>query len=75
MVKDVEYSRAKGQIKPAGDGEQPTVAPLSGAQPEAKEILAKETAELARTQILAQAGTAMLAQANQSTQSVLSLLR
>ena len=36
---------------------------------------AKETAELARTQILAQAGTAMLAQANQSTQSVLSLLR
>ena len=36
---------------------------------------AKETAELARTQILAQAGTAMLAQANQSTQNVLSLLR
>ncbi|WP_374013924.1 flagellin [Pseudoxanthomonas koreensis] len=35
---------------------------------------AKETAELTRTQILAQAGTAMLAQANASTQSVLSLL-
>jgi flagellin len=36
---------------------------------------AKETAELTRTQILQQAGTAMLAQANSSTQNVLSLLR
>ena len=35
---------------------------------------AKETAELTRTQILQQAGTAMLAQANSSSQSVLSLL-
>jgi len=36
---------------------------------------AKETAELTRTQILQQAGTAMLAQANTSTQNVLSLLQ
>lgn len=36
---------------------------------------AAETAELTRTQILKQAGTAMLAQANQAPQSVLSLLR
>jgi len=36
---------------------------------------AKESAELARTQILQQAGTAMLAQANASTQNVLTLLR
>ena len=36
---------------------------------------AKETTELARTQIIAQAGTAMLAQANQIKQSVLSLLQ
>lgn len=36
---------------------------------------AKETAELSRTQILSQAGTAMLAQANQATQGVMSLLR
>ncbi len=36
---------------------------------------AKETAELTRTQILQQAGTAMLAQANQSPQSVMSLLQ
>ncbi|MDQ1093265.1 flagellin [Xanthomonas sacchari] len=36
---------------------------------------AKETAELTRTQILQQAGTAMLAQAKQAPQSVLSLLQ
>lgn len=36
---------------------------------------AVETAEMSRNQILQQAGTAMLAQANQSGQSVLSLLR
>ena len=36
---------------------------------------AKTTSELAKAQIIQQAGTAMLAQANQSSQSVLSLLR
>jgi len=36
---------------------------------------AAETTELARTQIIAQAGTAMLAQANQVKQSVLALLK
>lgn len=36
---------------------------------------AAETSNLSRSQILQQAGTAMLAQANQSNQSVLSLLR
>ncbi len=36
---------------------------------------AAETTELARTQIIAQAGTAMLAQANQVKQTVLSLLK
>ncbi len=36
---------------------------------------AKETAEMTRTQILQQAGTAMLAQANQVPQNVLSLLK
>jgi flagellin len=36
---------------------------------------ATETANLARSQVLQQAGTAMLAQANQSSQGVLSLLR
>jgi flagellin len=36
---------------------------------------AKESANLARGQVLQQAGTAMLAQANASSQNVLSLLR
>jgi flagellin len=36
---------------------------------------ASETTELARTQIIQQAGTAMLSQANQAAQSVLALLR
>ena len=36
---------------------------------------AAETTELARTQIIQQAGTAMLSQANQAAQSVLALLR
>ncbi|MDB9950076.1 flagellin [Gammaproteobacteria bacterium] len=36
---------------------------------------AAETTELARTQIISQASTAMLAQANQVKQSVLALLR
>lgn len=36
---------------------------------------AAETTELARTQIIAQAGTAMLSQANQQAQSVLALLK
>jgi flagellin len=36
---------------------------------------AKVSAELARTQIIQQAATAMLAQANQGAQSVLALLK
>ncbi|MDH5371165.1 MAG: flagellin, partial [Gammaproteobacteria bacterium] len=36
---------------------------------------AKETAELTRNQILQQAGTAMLAQANVAPQNVLTLLQ
>ena len=36
---------------------------------------AEETSELSRTQILQQAGTAMLAQANAAPQNVLTLLR
>jgi flagellin len=36
---------------------------------------AQETANLSRTQILQQAGTAMVAQANQMPQGVLALLR
>jgi len=37
--------------------------------------MAKEMVDYTKNQILSQAGTAMLAQANQSTQGVLSLLK
>ena len=37
--------------------------------------MAQEMVEFTRNQILSQAGTAMLAQANQASQGVLSLLR
>jgi flagellin len=53
-----------------------TVENLSASRSRIRDAdYAKETAELTRTQILQQAGTAMLAQANQIPQSVLSLLR
>jgi len=55
---------------------QTTSENLSASRSRIKDTdFAKETAELSRTQILQQAGTAMLAQANQSSQGVLSLLR
>ena len=43
MARDVEYSKSKGHIKPVEDS---TVAPPSESQPDVKETLAKETAEL-----------------------------
>lgn len=46
MARDVEYAQSKGQIKTASAEEEPTAAPPSAAQPEAKEILTKERAEL-----------------------------
>jgi flagellin len=55
---------------------QTTSENLSAARSRIRDTdYAKETAELTRTQILQQAGTAMLAQANQSPQNVLSLLQ
>jgi len=53
-----------------------TTENLSASRSRIKDAdFAKETAELTRSQILQQAGVAMLAQANQVPQSVLSLLR
>ena len=52
------------------------VANLSDARSRIEDTdFSKETTELAKSQVLAQASTAMLAQANQSAQGVLSLLR
>ncbi|MDH5301464.1 MAG: flagellin [Gammaproteobacteria bacterium] len=53
-----------------------SVENLSGARSRIRDAdFAVETSELTRSQILQQAGTAMLAQANQIPQNVLSLLR
>ncbi|KAJ5555160.1 hypothetical protein N7461_003630 [Penicillium sp. DV-2018c] len=46
MARDVEYAQSKKQTKAAILEEQPTTAPPSAVQPEAKEILCKEKAEL-----------------------------
>jgi flagellin len=49
---------------------------LSAAESRIRDTdMAKQMVDFTKNQVLSQAGTAMLAQANQSTQSVLSLLR
>jgi flagellin len=56
--------------------QQSTVENLSASRGRIQDAdFAKETANLSRAQVLQQAGTAMLSQANQSSQGVLSLLR
>jgi flagellin len=57
--------------QPRGDVREP----VGIAQPDLDADFATETANLSRAQILQQAGTAMLAQANALPQNVLSLLR
>ncbi len=80
-IADIDTSRAKlGAIQ---NRFTTTISNLSSSienQSAAKSRIldtdfAKETAELSRSQILQQAGTAMLGQANQGGQSVLGLLR
>ncbi|KAJ5965495.1 Vacuolar import and degradation protein 27 [Penicillium waksmanii] len=46
MAQDVKYAQSKGQTKTAPPNEDPTTAPPSAPQPESKEILTKERAEL-----------------------------
>jgi hypothetical protein len=46
MAQDVKYAQSKGQTKTGAPEEQPTTAPPSAPQPESKEILTKERAEL-----------------------------
>ncbi|KAF7714846.1 Vid27 family protein [Penicillium ucsense] len=46
MAQDVKYAQAKGQVKAAEPDEKPTTAPPAATQPETKEVLAKEVAEL-----------------------------
>ncbi|KAJ5594164.1 uncharacterized protein N7459_000372 [Penicillium hispanicum] len=46
MARDVKYAQSKGQLKSAAVDEEPTTAPPSIAQPDTKEVLSKEKAEL-----------------------------
>lgn len=80
-LKDVNTSRAKlgayqnrfesviGNLRVAAENQAAAKGRIMDAD------FAQETANLSRTQILQQAGTAMVAQANQIPQGVLSLLR
>ncbi len=67
---------AQNQLESAVNNLNSNVANLSDARSRIEDAdFSAETANLAKAQILSQASTAMLAQANQSQQGVLSLLR
>ncbi|KAJ5930243.1 Vacuolar import and degradation protein 27 [Penicillium verhagenii] len=46
MAKDVKYAQSKGRAKPTSTDDEVTSAPPSAAQPDAKEVLTQEIAEL-----------------------------
>jgi flagellin len=70
------YGAAQNRFESVIGNLQISVENISAARSRIMDTdFAMETANLTRTQILTQAGTAMLAQANQAPQSVLSLLR
>ncbi|WP_256644830.1 flagellin [Thermomonas paludicola] len=70
------YGAAQNRFESVIGNLQITVENTSAARSRIMDTdFAAETAALTRSQILTQAGTAMLAQANQAPQSVLSLLR
>ncbi|KAJ6157766.1 hypothetical protein N7470_005358 [Penicillium chermesinum] len=46
MAKDVKYAQSKGKMKSGAEQDKSTTAPAAAPQPESKEILAKERAEL-----------------------------
>ncbi len=80
-IKDIDTSRAKlgaiqNRLMTTISNLQASVENQSAARSRIMDTdFAAETAALSRSQILRQAGTAMLAQANQKSQDVLSLLR
>lgn len=70
------YGAAQNRLSNAVQSLQSTSENLAAAKSQVTDAdFAAETAALTRAQILQQAGTAMLAQANSSPQSVLSLLK
>jgi len=70
------YGAAQSQLQSAVNNTTTNVANLSDARSRIQDAdYSAETTNLAKAQILSQASTAMLAQANQSQQSVLKLLQ
>lgn len=70
------YGAAQSRFEGTIQNLQTTSQNLSASRSRIRDAdFAKETSDLSRAQILQQAGTAMLAQANATTQNVLSLLR
>jgi len=80
-IKNIDKSRAKlgasqNRLTATIGNLQSSIENQSAARSRIMDTdFAAETAQLSRNQILSQAGTAMLAQANQASQNVLSLLR
>jgi flagellin len=80
-IKNIDTSRAKlgasqNRLTATIGNLQSSIENQSAARSRIMDTdFAAETAQLSRNQILSQAGTAMLAQANQASQNVLSLLR
>ena len=71
-----ELGASQSRLQSTVNNLSSNVANLSDARSRIEDTdFSQETTELAKAQVLAQASTAMLAQANQSSQNVLSLLR
>ena len=69
------FGAAVNQLTYAIDNLSSVKVNAEASQQDSDTDYASQTSELARTQIIQQAGTAMLAQANQLPQTVLSLLQ
>ncbi len=70
------YGATQNRLEFAGNAQKSYHENLVSAESRIRDVdMASEMVSLTKNQVLAQAGTAMLAQANQSPQSVLSLLR
>ena len=70
------FGAGMNRLQYAVSNVESTIVNLSAAHSRIKDVdVAEETSKLAREQVLAQAGAAMLAQANQSPQLALTLLR
>jgi len=73
---DASLGAGQNQLQSAVNNMTSTVTNLSAANSQIMDTnYSTETTKLAKAQILSQASTAMLAQANQSSQGVLSLLK